>query len=125
MRPILVLMIMRMKQFEKSAREKLCAQASDLLLEVSGRQRYVAQEVESLAVSSVSYTEKDMLRREHEILLQIMSVLAARDNMDIWWRLNVVVHCKESDVAISSNNCDVEEHHSASVASTSARTDVG
>ena len=113
-----------LQQFEKSAREKLDTQASDLLLEVSGRQRFVAQEVESLAISSLSDTEKDMLRREHESLLQIMSVLAARDNMDIWWRLNAVVHSAESDVASSSSTCDVEEHHFASVASSSARTDV-
>ena len=40
-----------LQQFEKSACEKLDTQASDLLLEVSGRQRFVAQEVESLAIS--------------------------------------------------------------------------
>ena len=92
-----------LQQFEKSAREKLDTRASDLVLEVSGRQRFVAQEVESLAISSLSDTEKNMLRREHESLLQIMSVLAARDNMDIWWRLNAVVHSAESDVASSSS----------------------
>ena len=45
--------------------------------------------------------------------------------MAISWRLNAVVHYAESDVANSSITCDIDEHHSASVASSSARTDVG
>ena len=114
-----------LQQFEKSAHEKVDTQTSDLWLEVSGWRRFVAQEVESLANPSLSDIEKHMLRREHESLLQIRSVVVACDNMDIRWRLNAVVHCAESDFASSSSTCDVEEHHSAPVASSSTRTDVG
>ena len=70
-KPIYLRCLISLKEMHEESRTRRLGR---LLLEVFGRQRFVGQEVESLAISSLSDTRKVTLRREDEVLLEIMSL---------------------------------------------------